>query len=75
MLFDGVAFVHLNRSCRGINVSLIDDALRIWRDRIVDEDVDVVFGSQERTNITLEREIRQLGAFDGLTDVRVSSMH
>ena len=24
-------------------MSLIDDALRIWRDRIVDEDVDVVF--------------------------------
>jgi len=54
---------------------LIDDALGIGRDRIVDEDVDMVFGSQERTNITVEYEKRQLGALDGLTDIGVSSMH
>ena len=75
ILFDRFAFVHLNRSCRGISLSLIDDALGIGRDRIVDEDVDMVFGSQERTNITVEYEIRQFGALDGLTDIGVSSMH
>ena len=45
------------------------------RDRIVDEDVDMVFGSQERTNITVEYEIWQFGALDRLTDIGVSSMH
>ena len=75
MLFDGLALVHLNRSCGGISMSLIDDALGIRSDRIVDEDVDMVFGSQERTNITVEYEIRQLGTLDGLTDIGVSSMH
>ena len=55
---DRFAFVHLNCSCRGIALPLVDDAFRVGSDRVIDEDVDMVFGSQERANVTVECEIR-----------------
>lgn len=46
-------FSDLNTAGRGIAVALINDALRIGCDGIIDEDVEMVFGSHERANVAV----------------------
>lgn len=72
---DGVAVVHLNGSRGRIVLPLVDDALGARRDRIVDEDVDMVFGSQERANVTVQCEVGQFAPLDGLANICISGVH
>lgn len=74
-LVDGFAFVHLNGSRGRIVLPLVDDALGVRRNRVVDEDVDMVFGSQERANVTVQCEVGQFGPLDGLADICISGVH
>ncbi len=44
MVVDAFALTDLNRPCSQVALSLVDDAFRIGRDGIVDEDVEMVLG-------------------------------
>ena len=56
-------------------MTLVDDALGIGRDGVVDEHVDVVLGPEQGADVAVEREVRPRGPLDGLDDLRVRGMH
>ena len=53
-----------------------DDALGVRDDgAVVEEDVDVVLGSQQRADVALKYEVRLDGPLDRLLDLRVGLVH
>src|SRR5439155_11108304 len=74
-LVDDIALTNLDRSRGEVVMPLVDDALRVGRDGIVDEHIDVVLGPEQRTDVAVQREVGLPGPFDGLDDVRVGSVH
>ena len=75
VLVDGFALMDLNRSCRQIPLPLVDDALWIGSERVVDENIEMIPGSQERADVAVEGKVGQCGAFDRLGYFRVGGMH
>src|SRR5262249_1161058 len=73
-LVDRLALADLYRARSQVPLSLIDDAFRIGRNGIVDEDVDVVFGCLERADVAIQREVRSVRALDRLDDVRIGGV-
>src|SRR5439155_3534386 len=52
-----------------------DDAFGVWDDSaVVEKHVHVVFGSQQRADVSLQHKVRLDGAFDRLLDLRVGGM-
>jgi hypothetical protein len=52
-----------------------DDPLRVGDDRpVVEEEVDVIFGGEERTDVALEYEVGLDGALDRLCHLRVGGV-
>ena len=52
-----------------------DDPVRVGNDpAVVEEDVDVVFRGEERTNVALQDEVRTVTAFDRLFDFGIDTM-
>jgi hypothetical protein len=74
-LVDGFALTDLNRPRGPVPVSLIDKALGIGYDGVVDENGEMVLRSQQRADIALQRKIGLPGALDGLGHLRVGGMH
>src|SRR5947209_3984784 len=54
---------------------LVDYALGVGRDGIVDEYIDMVLCPEQRTDVAVQREVGLSGPFDGLDDVGVGSVH
>jgi hypothetical protein len=53
-----------------------DDALGVRDDRaVVEKEVDVISGRQQRTNVSLKHEVRTHRPFDRLDDLGVSSVN
>src|SRR5260221_6533567 len=74
-LVEGFTLAHLNRACGQVALPLIDDALGIRCDGVVDKDVDMVPGGEQRANVAIQREVWPVGALDSLGEVRVGGMH
>src|SRR2546425_3969098 len=74
-LVDDIALADLDRSRGQVPVALVDDALGIGRDGVVDEHVDVVLGPEQRADVAVQGEVRLPGPLDGLDDVRVGGVH
>jgi hypothetical protein len=74
-LVDGFALTDLNRPRGQVPVSLVNKALGIGHEGIVDENVEMIFRSQQRADIAIERKIGLPGALDGLNHLRVGGVH
>jgi hypothetical protein len=65
-----VPFPDLNGAGGGVAVPLVDEVVRVRGDGVVDEDVEVVFGAQERGDVAAGvGEVRPVGTLDGFFDV------
>lgn len=56
-------------------MALVDEALRIGGDGVVDEHVDMVLGSEQRADVAFQREVGLSGPLDGLFHLRVGCVH
>ena len=65
----------LNRPRSPVPVSLVDKALGIGYDGVVDENGEMILRSQQRADVALQRKIGLPGALDGLGHLRVGGMH
>jgi len=74
-LVNGLALANLNRPRCQVALPLVNNALGIGHDGVVDKYVDMIFGPEQRTNIATERKVWPVGAFDGLGHVRVGGMY
>lgn len=52
-VIDGVGFVYLDSPRGRIAGALVDDAVRIGNRRVVDEEIDVVLGRQQGTDVAV----------------------
>src|SRR6266581_4853558 len=74
-LVDGFILTDLNRPCCQVPLPLVNNALGIGHDGVVDENVEMILRSEQRADVAIQRKIGLLCALDGLGHVRVSSMH
>ncbi len=74
-LVEGFALADLNRSRCQVALSLVDNALGIGHDGVVDENVEMILRSEQRADVAIQRKIGPIGALDGLGHVRVGGMH
>src|SRR2546428_9774701 len=74
-LVDEFALTDLNRPRGPVPVSLVNDSLGIGHDGVVDENGEMILGSQQRADVALQRKIRLPGALDSLAHLRVGGMH
>jgi len=72
---DVIVAVDLDRSGRGVAVSLVDHALGVGNGRIVDEDVHMILRTEQGADVAVEHEVRLDGALDRLFDGRVCLVH
>src|SRR5438132_274910 len=70
-----IALTILDRSRGEVVMPLVDYALGVGRDGIVDEHIDVVLCPEQRTDVAVQREVGLPGPFDGLDDAGVGSVH
>ena len=75
LLVDPLALTDRHASCRLVLVTCGNDAVRIGRDRIVDEDVDVVLGREQGADVAIQNEIRAVSALDGLRDLWIRGVN
>jgi hypothetical protein len=75
VLVDGFASTNLNRSCRQVPLPLVDHALWIGCERVVDENIEMVLRSQERADVAVKCKVGQFGAFDRFGHLWVGGMH
>src|SRR5437868_1751755 len=74
-LLDLLASAVGDRSCRLVGLTGGDDAVRIGDDAaVVEEEVDVILGGEQRADVALEDEVRLHAAFDRLDDFRVGAV-
>src|SRR5438128_489997 len=74
-LVDGFVLTDLNRPRCQVPLSLVDNALGIGHDGVVDENVEMILRSKPRADVAMQRKIGLLGALDGLGHVRVGGVH
>src|SRR5207247_6140947 len=72
---DGFVLADLNCPRGPVPLSLVNNALGIGHDGVVDENVEMILRSEQRAYVAIQRKIGLLCALDGLGHVRVSSMH
>ena len=72
---DGFVLTDLNRPRCPVPLSLVNNALGIGRDGVVDENGEMILRSQQRADVAIQRKIGLLCALDGLGHVRVGGMH
>jgi hypothetical protein len=72
---DGFILTDLNRPCCQVPLSLVNNALGIGRDGVVDENVEMILRSEQRADIAMQRKIGLLCALDGLGHVRVGGVY
>src|SRR5437660_215014 len=54
---------------------LVDDAFRIGCNRVIYEDVDVILGAEQCTNVTVQNKVRLLTTLNRFSYFWVGSMH
>jgi len=74
-LVDGLILTDLNRPCCQVPLPLVNHALGIGHDGVVDENVEMILRSEQRADVAIQRKIGLLCALDGLGHVRVGGMH
>jgi hypothetical protein len=74
-LIDGFALTDLNRPRCQVPLSLIHNALGIGHDGVVDENVEMILRSEQRTYVAIQRKIGLPGTLDGLGHFRVGGVH
>ena len=74
-LVDGFVLTDLNRSRCQVTLSLINNALWIWHDGVINENVEMILRPQQCAYIAIQRKIWLLCALDSLGHVRVGGMH
>src|SRR5579863_10101386 len=74
-LIEGLMLMDLNRPRCQIPVSLVNNALRIGCDGVVDKNVEMILRSQQRADVAMQRKIGLLCALDGLGHVRVGGVY
>jgi hypothetical protein len=74
-LVDGFALMDLNRPRGPVPVSLVNNALGIGHEGVIDENGEMILRSQQRADVALQRKIGLPGALDGLAHLRVGGMH
>jgi hypothetical protein len=72
---DGFILTDLNRPCCQVPLSLVNNALGIGHDGVVDENVDMVLRSEQRADIAMQRKTGLLGSLDGLGHLRVDGVY
>ena len=65
----------LDAARRGVALPLVDQPARVRCDRVVDEDVEVVLGAEEGTDVAVEHEVGLDAPLDDLLDLRVGPVH
>jgi len=65
----------LNRPRGPVPLSLVNKALGIGHEGVVDENIEMILGSKPRADVALQRTIGLPGAFDSLAHLRVGGMH
>jgi len=74
-LVDGFVLTDLNRPRCQVPLSLVNNALGIGHDGVVDENVEMILRSEQRADVAIQRKIGPLCALDGLGHVRVGGVH
>jgi len=74
-LVDGFVLTDLNRPRCQVPLPLVNNALGIGHDGVVDENVEMIFRSQQRAYVAIQRKIWLICALDGLGHVRVGGVH
>ena len=74
-LINGFSLMDLNCPRCQVTLSLVNNALRIGHDGIVDENVEMILRSEQRTDVAIQRKIWLRGALDGLGHLRVGGVH
>src|SRR5256886_3242771 len=74
-LVDGFILTDLNRPCCQVPLSLVNQALGIGHDGVVDENVEMILRSEQRAYVAMQRKIGLLCALDSLGHLRVGGMH
>src|SRR5258708_823913 len=74
-LVDGFVLTDLNRPRCQVLLSLVNNALGIRHDGVVDENVEMILRSEQRADVAMQRKIGLLGALDGLGHLRVGGVH
>src|SRR5712691_6368621 len=74
-LVDGFVLTDLNCPRCQVALSLVNNTLGIGHDGVVDENGEMILGSQQRADVAIQRKIGLLCALDGLGHVRVGGMH
>jgi hypothetical protein len=73
-LVDSFILTDLNRPRCPVPLSLVNNALGIAHDGVVDENCEMILRSQQRADVALQRKIGLLGALDGLGHLRVGGI-
>src|SRR5712691_5325021 len=74
-LVDGFVLTDLNRPRSPVPVSLVNKALGIGHDGVVDENVEMILRSQQRADVAMQHKIGLLCALDGLGHIRVGGVY
>ena len=74
-LVDGFVLTDLNRPCCQVPLPLVNNALGIGHDGVVDENGEMILRSQQRADVAIQRKIGLLCALDGLGHLRVGGVH
>ncbi len=74
-LVDSFVLTDLNRPCCQVPLSLVNNALGIGHDGVVDENGEMILRSEQRADVAIERKIGLLCALDGLCHLRVGGVH
>ncbi len=72
---DGFVLTDLNRPRCQVPFSLVNKALGIGHDGVVDENVEMILRCEQRAYVAIQRKIGLLCALDGLGHLRVSGVH
>jgi len=73
-LVEFIAAADLDTTCGRVPLALVDEPVRIGCDRVVDEDIEMVLGAEEGTDVAVEHEVRSRAALDHLRHARVGLM-
>jgi hypothetical protein len=75
VLVDGFALTDLNRPRCLVPLSLVNNALGIGHDGVIDENGEMILRSEQREDVAIQGKIGPIGALDGLGHVRVGGVH
>src|SRR6266446_9960523 len=74
-LVDGFVLTDLNRPRCQVPLPLVNNALGIGHDGVVDENGEMILRSEQCAYVAIQRKIGLLGALDGLGHVRVGGVY